>query len=125
MSTMYDTPPPPPNFFVDVYAGAVHGDFAPRLGFAGALTQIIMGFVPVIGTVCAGRDFIADRRKGDRLGAFLNLLALIPFLGGFPKTAAVIHSVRHMGKVWHAMKRNDHQNAATSAPLPPPTYPTR
>jgi hypothetical protein len=123
VSTLYQAPPRPPGFFADIYAGAVHGDFAPRLGIPGALTQIVLGFVPVIGTVCAARDFVANRRKGDRLGAVLNALALIPFLGGFPKTAAVIHSVRHVGKVWHAMRRNEHNKSATTTTVPP-SYPT-
>jgi hypothetical protein len=31
----------------------------------------------------------------------LNLLALIPLLGGFPKTAAVLRTVHHVGRVVH------------------------
>lgn len=99
--------PPRPGFFGDVYAGAVRGDFALQLGFWGRVSQIICGFIPGVGTVCAARDFIADRRMGDNFGAILNALALIPFLGGFPKTAAVIRGVRHVGQAVHKLGRHD------------------
>src|SRR5690348_10990607 len=59
-------------FVVDVWRGAVIGDFATEIGFFGALTQALLGFVPVIGTLCAVRDLIADMRMGDRLGMLLN-----------------------------------------------------
>jgi hypothetical protein len=117
------TLPPKPGFFADIYLGAVHGDFAPRLGVPGLTTQIVMGFIPVVGTCCAFRDFIADRRKHDRLGAMLNALALIPFLGGFPKTAAVLHSVRHVGHVIHKAQKHQENTQAGSASAP--TSPTK
>lgn len=100
------TPPPPPRrripFARDVFNGAVRGDFAREMGTAGAITQIILGFVPGVGTVCAIRDCIADHRKRDRLGFWLNVLALAPFLGGFPKTAEVLRAVHHVGHAIHA-----------------------
>lgn len=90
-------PQPRPGFIADVFNGAVRGDYTPYLGIAGHVTQAVFGFIPIIGTICALRDFFADRRKKDNFGAFLNFLALIPFLGGFPKTALVIRSIRHVG----------------------------
>jgi hypothetical protein len=98
------------SFFANVYLGMVRGDYAPDMGLIGRAVQMVMGFIPVIGTICAFRDFMADRRLGDRLGMLLNFLALIPFLGGFPKTAAVIHSVRHLGSIYHAAHRLQHRN---------------
>jgi hypothetical protein len=92
---------PHPSFVGDIVAGAFQGDFAPQLGVAGYATQIVCAFIPGIGALCALRDFFADRRKHDRVGMLLNGLALIPFLGGFPKTAAVLRSVRHIGHVIH------------------------
>nr|MBA3823484.1 hypothetical protein [Ktedonobacterales bacterium] len=88
-----------------IYAGAVRGDFAEGLRIPGITTQLIFGFVPVVGTMCALRDFEADRRRGDRLGMALNLLGLVPFLGGFPKTAAIIHGVHHVGRAIHQTHR--------------------
>jgi hypothetical protein len=82
---------------VDVYRGAVRGDYAPEMGIPGYTTQALVGFIPVVGTCCALRDFMADRKKKDNFGALLNGLALIPFLGGFPKTARAIRSVRSIG----------------------------
>ncbi len=107
-STLY-APPRRVSFVGDVYAGAVRGDYAEYLGLAGRATQIVCSFIPVVGTICALRDFLADRHNGDRMGAFLNLLGLIPFLGGFPKTAAVIRGVRHVGKVAHATQQMRNQ----------------
>jgi len=77
----------------DIWNGAVLGSYAPHLGIAGAVTQAGLCFVPVVGTLCAVRDYFACRRKHDRLGATLNLLAAIPVVGGLPKTAAVLHGV--------------------------------
>jgi len=92
------------SFFGDIYNGAVHGDFTPHLGMAGHITQAVLSFVPILGNLCALRDFIADRRKHDNLGAFLNLLAIVPFFGGFPKTAAIMRSVRHVGLAARALR---------------------
>jgi hypothetical protein len=83
---------------IDVVNCAVRGDYTPHLGVPGLLTQAVLGYVPVIGTCCAARDYLADRRHGDNLGAVLNALSLIPFLGGFPKTAHVVRSVRSIGQ---------------------------
>ncbi len=82
----------------DVYNGAVRGDFEHHLGLAGALTQALLGYVPGIGTICAMRDFVADLRQRDHLGAMLNVLALFPVLGGFPKTAEVLRHVHLVGR---------------------------
>ncbi|HEV7128728.1 MAG TPA: hypothetical protein VGN32_14960 [Ktedonobacterales bacterium] len=92
-------------FARDLYNGIVLGDYAPRLGLAGALAQIVMGFLPGIGTLCALRDCFADWSYGDRFGFLLNILALVPFLGGFPKAAAVLRAMFHVGHVVHVRRR--------------------
>ena len=101
--------PAKPGFFTDIYLGTIKGDFAPRLGLWGRIAQIICAFIPGVGTLCALRDFFADRSQGDNFGAFLNFLGLIPLLGGFPKTAAAIRSARHFGKMIHAAQSLRHQ----------------
>ena len=40
----------------DIARGAVLGDFAPVLGLAGAATQVVLGYLPVVGTLGALRD---------------------------------------------------------------------
>ena len=99
-------------FFHDLYNGIVLGDYAYELGLVGALAQIVMGFLPIVGTICALRDCVADWSYGDRLGFLLNVLALVPFLGGFPKTAAVLRAMFHVGHVVHANRR---RNAAVDS----------
>lgn len=96
----------------DVAAGLFLGDFASELGLPGAVTQIAISFVPLIGSLCAVRDLVADVRRRDRLGALLNVLALTPVLGGFSKTFEVIRSTAHVGHAVHvsrhqAQRRND------------------
>ena len=98
----------------DVAAGLFLGDFANELGLAGAVTQVAISFVPLIGSMCAVRDLIADLRRRDRLGALLNFLALTPILGGFSKTFEVIRSTAHVGHAVHisrpqAERRRDEQ----------------
>src|SRR5690348_11685594 len=56
------------SFWRDLYNGAVLGDFARQKRFGGALMQIILGFTPGIGTLCAARDCVADLRYRDGLG---------------------------------------------------------
>jgi hypothetical protein len=92
----------------DVWRGAVLGDFAPRLGLAGAATQAALGYVPLVGEVCAVRDGIADWRQHDRLGVVLNVLALVPIFGGFAKTLDVLHSTHRIGRAIFT----DHTRAA-------------
>jgi hypothetical protein len=91
-------------FFADMYNGAVFGDWSDELGFVGLTTQAICGIIPVVGTICAWRDFRACRRKHDRVGMVLNGLAMIPFLGFFPKTAEVIRVAANMGNAAMYMK---------------------
>lgn len=79
----------------DVFYGAVFGDYSPPgLGMAAVFTRIVLGYFPVVGTLCAMRDYFANREHGDRLGAVLCLLAIFPVLGGFPLTAEIVRNVR-------------------------------
>ena len=48
--------PPPGGLVRDIVRGAVPGDFAPALGLAGAATQVVLGYLPVVGTLGALRD---------------------------------------------------------------------
>ncbi|HEV2236269.1 MAG TPA: hypothetical protein VGR57_06360 [Ktedonobacterales bacterium] len=89
----------------DVFNGAVRGDYAPRLGVPGAATQIALAFVPGVGTLCAMRDALADWGRRDGVGVTLNLLALVPLFGGFPKTAAVLRTVQHVGRAVHVTRQ--------------------
>ncbi len=86
----------------DIYLGAVRGDFAPEMGGAGRLTQVVVGFMPFFGTVCALRDMLADARLRDWLGTGLNAAACLPFIGGLSKVAAVLRAVRRTGRVLKA-----------------------
>ncbi len=86
------------SFMVDVYCGAVRGDFEENMGAPGYITQATLAFVPVVGQVCAVRDFIASRRKRDRLGMLLNVLVFIPIVGGLFKTILAIRNLSHVPK---------------------------
>lgn len=89
------------SFVGDITAGLFLGDFARDLGLPGAVTQITVSFIPLVGSTCAVRDLIADLRHRDRIGALLNVLALTPILGGFSKTFEVIRSLSHVGHAAH------------------------
>lgn len=104
--TMTRRPPRRRSLLGDVTAGLVLGDFAADLGMPGAVTQVVVSFVPLIGSTCAVRDLVADLRHHDHVGAALNFLALTPILGGFSKTFEVIRSTAHVG---HAMHVSHHQ----------------
>lgn len=98
-----------PGLVRDVWNGAMRGDFARNLGFFGGLTQIIIGFLPLFGTLAALRDIVADLKYHDRLGCAFNTLALVPVFGGFSKTMDVIRVVHHAGHVVHVAQRRKHQ----------------
>lgn len=110
------------SFIGDVVAGAFLGDFARDLRIPGAVTQITLAFIPLIGSMCAVRDLIADMRHHDRVGAFLNFLALAPILGGFSKTLEVVRGFAHVS---HAIRvtqhqRDQHDQHDQHAATPPP-----
>jgi hypothetical protein len=98
-------PPRRRSFVGDVSAGLLLGDFARDLGLPGAVTQVAISFVPLIGSMCAVRDLTADLRHHDGLGAFLNVLALTPIFGGFSKTFEVMRSTAHVGHAVHSAHR--------------------
>ena len=86
-STARAAPAPQParSMMLDLYRGAVWGDFDQDLGVAGAAAQSTIGFIPVAGTLAALRDLFACLGQRDPLGVILNLLAIFPVLGGFAK----------------------------------------
>jgi hypothetical protein len=93
----------------DIYWGAVWGDFAPSVGIPGALTQALLGYVPVIGTITALRDAVADIRVHDGVGTILNLLAAFPVLGGLAKTADVLHSLHRLRRAYSSHQGDQRQ----------------
>lgn len=102
----------------DVTAGLLLGDFAQDLGVPGAVTQIAISFVPLLGTTCAVRDLVADLRHRDHVGAALNFLALTPVLGGFSKTFEVIRNTAHVGHAMHVGRQRAEQRKAETPPAP-------
>jgi phosphate/sulfate permease len=94
---------PRSSWLKDSFRGAVLGDFATEVHLPGAVTHAVLGFVPGIGTVMAVRDLVACWLDADWLGMVLNLLAVMPVLGGVPKTVDVLHGVH---RVHRQMKRS-------------------
>jgi hypothetical protein len=92
-----------PPLLLDIYLGAIHGDYARQLGVAGYLTQAVCSFIPVVGQLFALRDLFADLGQHDGVGVVLNFLALIPVLGGFPKTFRILRAVRDLGNATRLM----------------------
>jgi hypothetical protein len=109
------------SFLGDVAAGALYGDFAQNLRVPGALTQIVLSFIPLVGTLCAVRDLVADMRHRDRVGIVLNFFALAPVLGGFSKTLEVLRAFAHVGHAYvitrrqRIQRRERRRSAAVSA----------
>lgn len=95
----------------DVVRGAFLGDYAPELGLPGALTQVALSFVPVIGTLCALRDARADQLRRDRPGVILNLLATFPLLGGLAKTAEVLRHAQRLKRGFDVTTRQHRSGA--------------
>lgn len=108
------------SFIGDVAAGLFLGDFARDLRLPGAVTQVAISFVPLIGSICALRDLIADLRHHDHVGAALNALALTPILGGFSKTFEVIRSTAHVGHAVHSARHQAQRRHDGDEPQPSP-----
>lgn len=51
------------------------------------VADLALGFVPIVGTAQAGRDYERARRDNDRLGMVLSAAAGIPVVGGVAKAA--------------------------------------
>ena len=99
-------------FFRDIFRGALLGDFALDLGIAGALTQVVLAYTPVVGDICAIRDMAGDVYHRDKLGFLLSAIALIPVLGGIAKTVDVIHNTHRVGA---ALVRSRNRHAQVRA----------
>jgi len=56
-----------PTVLADIVRGAVQGDFARDLGLPGAVTQVALSFVPVVGTLCAAPRRVRSRLPLERL----------------------------------------------------------
>ena len=97
-------------FIRDIFRGALLGDFALDLGIAGALTQVVLAYTPVVGDICAIRDMAGDVYHRDKLGFLLSAIALIPVLGGIAKTVDVIHNTHRVGAAL-VRSRNRHSQA--------------
>jgi hypothetical protein len=89
----------------DVARGALQGDFAPELGLPGAATQVALTFVPVVGTLCGIRDAAADRKRGDYTGVALNLLSVLPVVGGVAKVVELGRHARRLRRGWVVSQR--------------------
>jgi hypothetical protein len=99
---------------LDVYRGAVWGDFDQDLGVAGAAAQSTIGFIPVAGTLAALRDLFACIGQSDPLGIVLNLLAIFPVLGGFAKVTDAVHTLHR----YHRAAKRRRQRALRDALYP-------
>ncbi|MGO8946292.1 MAG: hypothetical protein ACLQUY_01250 [Ktedonobacterales bacterium] len=98
----------------DIYWGAVLGDFAPTVGLPGAVVQAMLGYVPVVGTLTAARDAVADWRLHDAAGVILNILAAFPVLGGVAKTADVLHELHRLHRVYASSSSGKRQDETTA-----------
>lgn len=108
---------------LDLYRGVVWGDFDQDLGVAGAAAQSTVGFIPLAGTLAALRDLMACIGQRDPLGAFLNLLAIFPVLGGFAKIADAVHTVHRYHRAAQRRKQRAlgslaYQPSAFAPPIP-------
>jgi hypothetical protein len=94
-----------PTILADVTRGALQGDFAPELGLPGAVTQVALTFVPVVGTLCGLRDAAADKRRGDNVGVALNLMSVLPVVGGLAKAVELGRHARRLRRGWVVTQR--------------------
>jgi len=86
------------------------------------LTDLALGFVPVVGTAQAVRDFERSRRDNDKLGMVLSTAAAIPIVGGVAKavnkgrkTKAIIDALRDDDLAENVAKTLDMSDAARMA----------
>jgi len=107
------TPAQPPHHPVgaDIADGLIRGDFAPHLGPAGAMTQIVIGFVPGIGSVAACRDLVADIGQRRPFSAVLNAISIVPGVGGFSKMAQVMSRAMFAGEAFVVVRDINHRRA--------------
>jgi len=86
------------------------------------LTDLALGFVPVVGTAQAGRDFERSRRDNDKLGMGLSAAAGIPVVGGVAKaintgrkTEAVVDALRNVDPLFSKTGRKVYKKFKTSS----------
>lgn len=96
-------------FVGDILRGALLGDFAMDLGLAGAVTQVVLAYTPLVGDICALRDMAGDLYHRDKVGFLLSVAALVPVLGGIAKTVDVIHNTRRVGQAYVRSRQSRQQ----------------
>lgn len=113
------TVPAPRSLALDMYRGAIWGDFDRELEVAGAVTQAAVGFIPGVGTICALRDLIACIGRRDLLGIVLNTLAAIPVFGGLAKTADALHTIHRYRQATERRKQRGVYSPMYAEPAAP------
>jgi hypothetical protein len=88
----------------DALKGAFLGDFARDLGFFGVTMQIILSFTPAVADICAARDIVAAWRHKNRVDLLLNILVMIPVVGGIAKVIEVWRHTRRIGRALRDMR---------------------
>ncbi len=111
--------PAPRSLALDIYRGAIWGDFDRDLEVGGAVTQAAVGFIPGVGTVCALRDLIACIGRRDLLGIVLNMFAAIPVFGGLAKTADALHTIHRYRQASDRRKQRQTYGAMYVEPAAP------
>ena len=92
------------NFFLDLLRGIFLGAYAvDELHMPGLFVWIILGFVPVVGTVCALRDAYYSVEVHEWGGLVFNLVGLLPFMKGFANIVEVSHlrRLKHLAHATH------------------------
>ena len=82
-------------------AGLMVAFAAGRLaGIRSAPLLAALTFVPVVGTLCGLRDAAADQRRGDYPGVALNLLSIVPVVGGMAKALELARHAQRLKRGW-------------------------
>src|SRR5260221_7488685 len=95
------SPAPPYHLSVDLFRGIVEGAYAvDNLHTPGLIALILVGFVPVLGTLAAARDAYYSLEVREWTALLLNLVGLLPFMKGFANLLEVaqlhrLHPVAH------------------------------
>jgi hypothetical protein len=78
--------------------------------------DLALGFVPVVGTAQAGRDFERARRDNDKLGMVLSAAAGIPVVGGVAKAAGTARKGKAAKATVDALRGYDPAKVAVDYP---------
>lgn len=94
-------------YISDAIRQAFLGDFSDETNLLGIAGQVVVGEIPIIGTIADVRDLVASIKAGDSEGVIASTIGFLPLCGGLKYSDEVYDVVKRADDVVDATKYAD------------------